>query len=154
MRSRDIELLLDERPIFKGEIQKAPGMLQGAEAYAENILFTMEDEVCVPYARSNCLFRCHGDIVLRLPQSGFGFAEAACGSPCGSPRPLPAEGNERAMSCCFCRGQRPASEGCPKLRAEIARQSDFVFRVLVRGGCLDGCGTSQRARATHRRRWC
>lgn len=43
--ARYIELLLDERPIFKGEIQKAPGMLQGAEAYAENILFTMDDEV-------------------------------------------------------------------------------------------------------------
>ena len=37
--------MLDERPIFKGEIQKAPGMLQGAEEVAENILFSTDEEV-------------------------------------------------------------------------------------------------------------
>jgi hypothetical protein len=42
-------LLLDERPIFKGEIQKAPGMLQGAEEVAENILFSTDEEVLCAY---------------------------------------------------------------------------------------------------------
>jgi hypothetical protein len=37
--------MLDERPIFKGEIQKAPGMLLGAEEVAENILFCTDEEV-------------------------------------------------------------------------------------------------------------
>jgi len=43
--ARYIETLLDERPIFKGEIQKAPGMLQGAEECAENILFSTDEEI-------------------------------------------------------------------------------------------------------------
>lgn len=36
---KNAEIYLDQKCIFKGEISKAPGMLNGAENYAEYILF-------------------------------------------------------------------------------------------------------------------
>jgi protein JBTS26 len=40
--ARFVTLHLDDRLIFRGEISKAPGTLAGAEACAENILFTTD----------------------------------------------------------------------------------------------------------------
>ncbi|XP_030067660.1 katanin-interacting protein isoform X2 [Microcaecilia unicolor] len=49
---KDIEILLDEKCIFKGEIAKASGTLSGAsEQFGDTILFTTDDEILEAMSR-------------------------------------------------------------------------------------------------------
>ena len=82
--ARYMEVLLDERPIFKGEVQKAPGMLQGAEELAENILFTTDEEVL-------CAIEAHDSTDVNI-NPGTGHLSTP---PFGAERPKTSEGRPK-----------------------------------------------------------
>ncbi|XP_029432496.1 protein KIAA0556 homolog isoform X2 [Rhinatrema bivittatum] len=85
---KDIEILLDEKCIFKGEIAKASGTLSGAsEQFGDTILFTTDDEILEAVSRYDETF--YGD---------FESIHSVCKEDLNRPSTADGEGEERPFT--------------------------------------------------------
>nr|XP_015215697.1 PREDICTED: uncharacterized protein KIAA0556 homolog isoform X2 [Lepisosteus oculatus] len=126
--AREVEMLLDGKCIFRGEIAKASGTLSGAlDQFGDTILFTTDDEILEAMSRFDETFAGEGDSTEALVSE----------EELKRPRTADGEGEERPFTQAGFREGSPQPEEQPSPSSSVPGATPLQAPGMYTGKCLE-----------------